>query len=245
MTKKRITVKIAQIIERKSKSASPNSFGIGNLGELEINACEIHQFSLHHFDFEKRLIGFIKFSDQTKIDAHPFFYLTQFHYAEKLILVSFNDIEELPLIQNAKPILIFSAGRSGSTLAGKLTEFVGIPTISEPDTFSNLAKASGFINAVPELARKLLKLCFANIEAMYEGEAVYAVKFRGYVTPIIQKIVDATQPCKIIYLIRRADDWAISTMRALVRQILSGLRICFSIFPRLSRISLKTGVFST
>lgn len=99
--------------------------------------------SLYCLDDAKRRAIFVETPPGVELSREPFFYQAQFDHAQRLIAVPYPTLVELAETlpdQGANLIIIYSVGRSGSTLLSKVfAQMEGTLSLSEPDIFCDIA----------------------------------------------------------------------------------------------------------
>ncbi len=150
----------------------------------------------------------------------PFLYAAQRERARviaRLPLASLPKLYGLP-DGKADPVLIFSLGRTGSTLLEKLVGLVTTRSISEPDTATQLSEQRQRLAAVPAEQRRALvhyaiapffKLSIPGTEA-----SRCVVKFRSQVSGIAGEIAATFPKARYVFMLRERRAWARSTFRA-------------------------------
>lgn len=102
------------------------------------------ELSPYGIDFHRAEVLFVRSPGSLDLaKAHPFFYEAQRRHATHLLNASFEEVhalaEDLAGV-SMRFSFLYSAGRSGSTIAGKIA--AGLPTVqalSEPDVFAHIA----------------------------------------------------------------------------------------------------------
>jgi hypothetical protein len=149
---------VAQILEIqqkiKSSLTSPASledfaYVRGAHIEAEIilrNPC----ISLYCVDDEQRHAIFVQTPESVDLTSAPFYYQAQYAHAQRLLAVSYDTLHRLAALLPAGDlplVLIYSVGRTGSTLLSKAFGALGtVCSLSEPDIYTQavwLRRAAG------------------------------------------------------------------------------------------------------
>ena len=115
-------------------------------------------------------------------------------------------------------MLIFSLGRTGSTLLEKLVGCVTARSISEPDTATQLSANRARLAALPADQRRAL--IYYSIAPFFQlripgGEkARCVIKFRSQVSGIAAEFADTFPEARYVFMLRERRAWARSTFRA-------------------------------
>lgn len=184
-----------------------------SLGEATRDTLALDDFldlHLHHFDGERSEAVWLKLKDSRDPRRAPFYYQAIRSNAAESVSVDFDDLAPWDTDIPATPILIFSIGRCGSTLFSKLTEAAGLPTWSEPDTFTNLAWPKKI--ALDEGRREQLTRVALNalaFKARQSDQAThFVVKMRSEVTRICASINRVAPGAISFFLVRDPTRWA-------------------------------------
>jgi hypothetical protein len=144
-----------------------------------------------------------------EIVKHPFLYKAQRQCSETVIKIPFSDLRT----DLVTPTLIFSPGRCGSTLLFSILSALGLPSVSEPDYFRQIAVMS---------AQGVLQPSPAYAKVMRAATALLGRKL-GSQSPIIKLhlacnhaplLITRTFPLvKVIFIVREFPAWIISLKR--------------------------------
>lgn len=93
-------------------------------------------------DVDRRSVTFVRTDSGVDLaEVHPFFYEAQRRQARATITASFEEVESLGADLDGlstKLAFLYSAGRSGSTVAGRVASALpGVQSISEPDVYAD------------------------------------------------------------------------------------------------------------
>ncbi len=118
----------------------------------------------------------------------------------------------------ATPVLIFSLGRTGSTLFQKLVGCVTARSISEPDTLTQLANDRAGLLALPEdVQRAMVYYAIAplfDIDLPHGGSGRCMIKMRSHVNVLSTEIAQTFPAAKYVFMLREPRAWARSFFRA-------------------------------
>ena len=150
----------------------------------------------------------------------PFLYAAQ---RERARVIARLPLASLPLIYGppdgeANPVLIFSLGRTGSTLLEKLVGLVTTRSISEPDTATQLSEQRGRLAALAAEERRALVhyaiAPFFHLSIPGDEASRCVVKFRSQVSGIAAEIAATFPKARYVFMLRERRAWARSTFRA-------------------------------
>ena len=171
--------------------------------------------------------------------AAPFLYAAQLADARGALSVPFEALGTRPAVENmAPPTLIFSPGRTGSTLLARLLAGCGIACASEPDMLTQICRFTredrlriGF-----DMETMLLRACLASFghalcaphvqERVQERVQAGApapgrgpfIKLRSQCNarplPLLQAAGSDNPGCEAVFMLRRMMPWALSRHRS-------------------------------
>lgn len=188
------------------------------------------------FDFEAKELLFTVHLRVEEVLAQPFLYAAQRQRGRVVLRVPFSGLEQIfgAPDQNRSPVLIFSIGRTGSTLLERLIACVTSRSVSEPDTISQLGVRRQVFAALPPPLRK--RLIYYGIAPFFDvaldkaEDARCVVKFRSQANAISGAVADTFPRAKYVFMLRDREAWARSTFRA------------FKLRPDIAADRLATGV---
>jgi hypothetical protein len=154
-------------------------------------------------------------SDLAGMFGGPFLFVEQLRAAGSVLSVPFERLAELGLAPvQARPVFIFSAGRAGSTLLARLLEAAGLRCASEPDMLTQMACLTDEERlALPQGEDTVLaSLCIASLGRVLGPGAFLKLRSQCNARPLM--LLDAAPGCRVVFLLRRADTWALSRNRA-------------------------------
>ncbi len=182
-------------IANPTSIAQPTDFVLDPGRPLDRSRIFDPDVSPYCFDFEERKLYCVSTPD---IAGATFFYQAQRQRARSVIKVPFDALPEA----SASPTLIFSIGRCGSTLLHRAFEAAGVPTVSEPDYFTQAA---------------LLRVKDPALQSLI-GRATHllpyaVIKLRAECNHAPLLIAGAFRAPKIMFIVRDPADWAASVRR--------------------------------
>jgi hypothetical protein len=151
----------------------------------------------------------------------PFLYAAQLEAARHVVTVPYERLAELePATTGPPPTLIFSPGRTGSTLLTRLLRAASAPCASEPDMLAQLCRFGredrlrmGF-----PMEPALMRACLVALTGALAGAAPLVatpfVKLRSQCNARCLPLVEAIPGTRAIFMLRRAKPWAVSRHRA-------------------------------
>ena len=150
----------------------------------------------------------------------PFLYAAQ---RKRARVVARLPMAALPAIygppdRQANPVLIFSLGRTGSTLLEKIVGCITARSISEPDTATLLSAHKGRLAALPADQREALVhyaiAPFFQLRIPGAEDARCVIKFRSQVSGIAAAFAETFPKARYVFMLRERRAWARSTYRA-------------------------------
>ncbi len=151
----------------------------------------------------------------------PFLYAAQLRGARHVVSVPYERLAELePDTAGPPPVLVFSPGRTGSTLLTRLLSAASAACASEPDM---LAQVSRFgredrlrmgMTMEPALLRACLVALTGALGAGLKLVAPPFIKLRSHCNARPLPLVEAIAGTRAIFMLRRARPWAVSRHRA-------------------------------
>ena len=165
--------------------------------------------SLYCLDDATQRAIFVELPPDVDLALAPFVYVAQYEQALRLIAMPYDTFREvahsLPEVQNL--ILIFSCGRSGSTLLSHvLNSRENVLSLSEPDVASqylHLRRADGSRDVeLSELLDCTVRMLFKP--SAFKTPTIYALKFRSEVTQTMDLFHTTFPQAKNLYLYRDA-----------------------------------------
>jgi hypothetical protein len=98
--------------------------------------------SLYSVDPTQQKAIFVETDPEVDISLPPFYYQSQYRYARRLLVTSFETLYELADATEEnidKLVVIYAVGRCGSTWLSKIfAQASGVLSLSEPDVFSQI-----------------------------------------------------------------------------------------------------------
>jgi hypothetical protein len=187
----------------------------------EQRVLENPNISLYGLDPKNRTAIFVETPIEVDLSQVPFYYMSQFANATRVILVPYrvlhNLARQIPL-EGHQLILVYSVGRSGSTLtSAAFNEADGVIGLSEPDTFTKLTAMRAWDGSNDQEISELLKSCThltCKNPASKDEPQKWAIKFRSYGIEIGDLMYRLFPDAKCLFLYRNLEDWTDSMVRA-------------------------------
>lgn len=216
----------ASVLKIKSKTSertlgtpSKSFFETSEIGCGDfIDLYEKGNLTLYCFDTKNRKVIFTELPSTVDLSTVPFYYQTQYDFAQKLISISYEDFYRIGTFYERKDIpliLIYSIGRCGSTLGIRiLGEVSNVTSYSEPDVFSQIGQfySSGLYSDC-ELIQMIRSSVAFICKPLDLAKTVWALKIRMSATNMANLFQQAFPQVKSFFLYRNAIDWAKSRTR--------------------------------
>ena len=174
-------------------------------------------------NFAQQCVVNLSYEDKQALLDATFLYQHQKATARQLISIPFEQLPELAHtlwrseINLARPTLVFSTGRAGSTLLSKMLATLQLPSLSEPDIYTHysLIAAHSDGQQVPGMNRIPPVLAHAMLNLLYcSGSSQTAIKFRGQVNSIADILMKVLPKANGFMLLRESVACATSMHRA-------------------------------
>ncbi|MDW7662839.1 MAG: hypothetical protein SCL54_15640 [Bacillota bacterium] len=180
--------------------------GVDNVSDGEVFS--IKGFSPYCFDYDSDHFIFV---DVSAGDSEsPFLYLDQYERSTKVLVVDrcflsdYFNFDEERIKESAGPLFVFSIGRCGSTLLGRLLKSFGFFELSEPDILTGIDFRRDDFRVKQIAYLSFLSFCFDSGKKL--GDV--AVKFRSgslYSTRVYANLFPGS---RFIFLKRNILDWS-------------------------------------
>jgi hypothetical protein len=147
--------------------------------------------------------------------AAPFLYRTQLMSAQGVISVPFERLDEKGIGGDDRhPTLIFSPGRTGSTLLARLLAACGAPCASEPDMPTQICRfeREDRQRMGPEMEVALHRAALRSLCGTFGGSPF--IKLRSQCNARPMPIMQALPEASAIFILRGRVTWALSRHRA-------------------------------
>ena len=172
-------------------------------------------------DLQCERVLFTTHEAQAALFDAPFLYAAQLRDARHVVSVPYERLAELePEIPGPPPVLIFSPGRTGSTLLTRLLRAASAACASEPDLLAQVSRFGREDRLRMGMAMEpaLLRACLVALTGALGGAmplvAPPFVKLRSHCNARPLPLVDAVAGARAIFMLRRARPWAVSRHRA-------------------------------
>ena len=176
------------------------------------------QWSLYAFDLDQDRAIFVRLPHGTDLSTAPFIMTMQFQTAEQVLTLPLDALlplsETLP--QPANLVLLFSIGRSGTTLANHILNMVpGTFGLSEPRAFIPLVFARDTM--APDRAQAMITAATRFLFRPPQGTAphTFAIKFHSQILCQAELFHRAFPQARFVFMYRDAHGWANSTSQFL------------------------------
>lgn len=187
----------------------------------EQRVLENPNISLYCLDPKNRTAIFVETPTEVDLSQVPFYYMSQFAHATRVILVPYlvlhNLARQVPL-EGHQLILVYSVGRSGSTLtSAAFNQADGVIGLSEPDIFTQLTAMRAWNGSNDQEISELLKSCThltCKNPVSKNKPQKWAIKFRSYGIEIGDLMYRLFPDAKCLFLYRNLEDWTDSMVRA-------------------------------
>jgi hypothetical protein len=177
-------------------------------------------YSLYCLNDQTRHIYYVNHPGLDLTEA-PFVHQAQYNHAHHLASISYDDFKDLidPSVPFNVPFLIYSTGRSGSTLLSRLmNKAPGVYSLSEADVYTQLQMLRGLHAPKGESDKEFIKLISAisrNLWKPCQPDATHlALKFRSFSIEIGTLIHEALPGSRAIFIYRNAETQLLSNLRA-------------------------------
>jgi hypothetical protein len=151
----------------------------------------------------------------------PFLYAAQLHGASHVVSVPYERLAEIePRDPGLAPVLIFSPGRTGSTLLTRLLQAVAVHCASEPDMLAQICRFGredrlrmGF-----PMEPALMRACLISVTRALAGDLPLVrppfIKLRSHCNARPIPLMEAVPGTRAVFMLRKAKPWARSRHRA-------------------------------
>lgn len=161
----------------------------------------------------ERVLFSLHGADMGALFDAPFLYAAQLRDARQVVTVPFEQLAALDAGTPCRPSLIFSPGRTGSTLLARLLAECGVPCASEPDMLTQVCRfrREERMRIGPDMEVALLHTCLAAL-CRALGAAPF-VKLRSHCNARPLPLLAAACGGRAFLLWRRLAPWALSRHR--------------------------------
>jgi hypothetical protein len=204
-------VRTARRTERIS-IASPSDFALNAeqpIGRNEASGLKLLPYCL---DFVRRHSVYVGGVDAHEAEGAPFYYL---HLRRNARLVVTIPWEEGALSRSSSaPVLLFSPGRCGSTLLGRILFEAGIANVSEPDFYTQATSqwASSVFNPLRTPMRRAVRAMGGDLCAQLSATGPVVAKLRAESCRAPDLVMDPRER-RVLFMTRKFESWARSTGR--------------------------------
>ena len=227
------------IVRRKKKS----KFGTARIEDFLlgpqtlVKEWDISSYTPYAFDGKKSIFHLVDTDE--RVFRHPFFYMGQFQYANTVLSVKMSEVNTKEFNQD-RLTLIFSIGRSGSSLATKLFAALGYAGISECDIFN------GMLNA--RKGKEIINKAIGLLSSHYlTRDKELVLKFKTSSNKDVALFMELYPKARYIFLYRNKQDWAqsyISKFKWKSKLLLHTYRQGFECLTKLARSKVNLLILS-
>ena len=178
------------------------------------------RISLYCLDHANRRALFVETISGVDLSQAPFLYQAQYENTVKLIGVPYETLHALARrisLGDKKLILVYSVGRTGSTLLGSALNAVeGIVGLSEPDVFTQLVAYRNWDGSNDEDISALVESCMKLLCKPTEqtpDPAGWVIKFRSFSIELGDLLYKHFPQSSNLFLYRNAESWLNSMYR--------------------------------
>jgi hypothetical protein len=151
----------------------------------------------------------------------PFLYAAQLQAAEHIVAVPYERLADIePEDAPPAPVLVFSLGRTGSTLLARLLHAASVPCASEPDMLAQICRfgREDRLRMGLPMEPALMRACLVALTGALAGDLPLVrppfVKLRSHCNARPLPLMEAVPGARAIFMLRRAAPWARSRHRA-------------------------------
>jgi hypothetical protein len=200
-----------------------NDFELRESGEIDAGEILNHpHITLYNLDFQSGRAIFVETPQEIDLSRVPFFYQAQREHAIRVLTVPFETMIQLAqcvTVEDGKLILIYSMGRSGSTLASQiLAQVDGVINMSEPDVLTQLV-AARFMQPGKEMELKVLLDASIRLLCKTPAQTAWIIKGRSWIVELGDWLNELYPQTKNLYLYREAKSWSRSNLSAFVEDV--------------------------
>jgi len=221
----------------------PDPFAVADPSDFEFEVGEVidaqtivtnPRITLYCLDHTNHRALFVETAPGVDLSQAPFFYQAQYENTVNLYGVSYDTLHQLAediSFDSQKLMLVYSTGRSGSTLIGfALNAVDGVVGISEPDVFTQLVTLREWDGSNEAEISALVKSCMKFLCKPTEqipNPVAWSIKFRSFSIELGDLLYKHFPDAKVVFLYRQLESWAVSTMRAFIENDTIELRTWF------------------
>jgi hypothetical protein len=209
---------------QSARSARRDDFELAGAREVDAARLLEPDVTPYCLDFERRELVCVTTPPGAALGEAAFFYQAQRDLALSLIAVPFDLLARMAMLPEPSPALIFSPGRCGSTLLHRAFVALGVPSVSEPEVFAQLADHveqqrprhidRAKLDDGVRVLRKSTGMLLAGLDAG-PGRTMIKLHMTCNLAPLA--IARAFPEVKLIFLLREQLAWAESMWRVAPR----------------------------
>jgi hypothetical protein len=216
MGKRRKILRAAVFSARRTERisiASPSDFARGVEQPIEHREALNLALLPYCLDIVRRRSVYVGGVDIREAQGAPFYYLYLRRNARFVVSVPW---EAGALAQNSTraPVLLFSPGRCGSTLLGRILFRAGIANVSEPDFYTQATSrwAAGAFNPLRSSMRRAVLAMGGDLCPVLAASGPVVAKLRAESCRAPALVTDPRER-RVLFMTRAFADWARSTER--------------------------------
>ncbi len=214
---------IDRLRERTFARTDISDFRLREIGELPAEKIlENPHITLYGLDFTNSRAVFVETSPDIDLSQAPFYFVTQYEKAERVLTISFDTLLQLArlvTVDDSRLVFIYSVGRCGSTLASQIfAQIPGVINISEPGALTLLVVARNSKAYNEEYLVALLKAAICLL-CKTAAETAWVIKGRSFDIELGDWLHKLYPQAKNLFLYRHAETWLQSGLRAYTHSI--------------------------
>ena len=178
-----------------------------------------------------------------KLLGAAFMFNDQLETAREVISVPFEHLDDLVAPAPGAPVLVFSPGRTGSTLLARLLAAAGLACASEPDMLTQLARAprDEYRLLPPGTREALARACLAQLGHTLGGGVFVKLRSQCNARPLL--LTDAAPGCRVVFMLRGVAGWALSRHRSFIEPPETVASILRQAVDALDKLAFSGAVF--
>ena len=178
-----------------------------------------------------------------KLLGAAFMFNDQLETAQSVISVPFERLDEAVPKAGARPVLVFSPGRTGSTLLIRLLSAAGIACASEPDMLTQVVGIPrSALALLPTGTREALaRACIAQLGRALGTGVVIKLRSQCNARPLL--LTDAARGCRVVFMLRGVQGWALSRHRSFIEPPETVASILRQAIDALDKLAFSGAVF--
>lgn len=208
--------------EHENQGVSSSDFTLLPEGTADVRrVLDDPDCTLYCLDPERRQALFVETPPELDLYDAPFLYQAQFQNARRAFAIAYEDLRAATEERAGSPAglgILYSVGRSGSTLLGRaLHALPGVQSLAEPDALIQC------ISAPPDEAQALLRSCVRALcrPGGRKRASNYVLKMRHLGIKLGSVFPQVFPESRALFIYRNAVDMVTSSLRAFHSQLLA------------------------